>query len=52
MITEYFKAYSHFEKEDLNYASFDTHGGIGKMYELFGDEMDAIIEELNEALAV
>jgi len=42
----------HFEKEDLNYTPFDAHGGIGKMYELFGDEMEAIIDELNEALAV
>ncbi len=52
MIKDHIAASIHFEKEDLNYAPFDAHGGIGKMYELFGDEMDAIIEELNEALAV
>ena len=52
MIKEHVAASIHFEKEDLNYAPFDAHGGIGKMYELFGDEMEAIIEELNEALAV
>ncbi|MHB2149380.1 type I restriction endonuclease subunit R [Calditrichota bacterium LG25] len=52
MIKDHIAASIHFEKEDLNYVPFDAHGGIGKMYELFGDEMDAIIEELNEALAV
>ncbi len=52
MIKEHVAASIHFEKEDLNYAPFDAHGGIGKMYELFGDEMDEIIEELNEALVV
>ncbi|MHB2153460.1 type I restriction endonuclease subunit R [Calditrichota bacterium GD2] len=52
MIKDHIAASIHFEKEDLNYAPFDAHGGIGKMYELFGDEMDGIIEELNEALAV
>jgi len=52
MIKEHVAASIHFEKEDLNLAPFDAHGGIGKMYELFGDEMNEIIEELNEALAV
>ena len=52
MIKEHVAASIHFEKEDLNYAPFDAHGGIGKMYELFGNEMDEIIEEMNEALAV
>ncbi len=52
MIKDHIAASIHFEKEDLNYAPFDAHGGIGKMYELFGDEMDEIIEELNEALVI
>jgi len=32
-------------------APFDGKGGIGKMVQLFGDEMDPIIDEMNEALA-
>ena len=36
---------------DLDYASFDGKGCIGKMIQLFGDEMDRIIDEMNEALA-
>ncbi len=39
------------EREDLDYAPFDSMGGLGKLYQLFGDEMEAIIEELNIALA-
>jgi type I restriction enzyme R subunit len=31
-------------------APFDSEGGLSKMYQLFGDRMDAIIDELNEAL--
>jgi type I restriction enzyme R subunit len=38
------------EREDLDYTPFDSMGGIGKLHQLFGDEMEAIIEELNIAL--
>ncbi len=31
--------------------SFDVHGGFGKMYQLFGNDMNKIINELNEVLA-
>jgi type I restriction enzyme R subunit len=31
-------------------APFDAKGGIGKMYQLFGDEMESVIEEMNEEL--
>ncbi len=31
--------------------TFDAKGGRGKMWQLFGDEMETIINELNEALA-
>lgn len=40
----------HFEKSDLDFTPFDAQGGQAKMYQLFGDEMDAIIDELNEVL--
>lgn len=38
------------EREDLNYDPFDAKGGLGKMYELFGERMDALIEEANQEL--
>jgi len=36
--------------DDLDYTPFDAQGGKGKMYRLFGQDMDNIIRELNEAL--
>ncbi|WP_421894148.1 type I restriction-modification enzyme R subunit C-terminal domain-containing protein [Marinoscillum sp.] len=40
----------HIEVEDLDYVPFDSKGGRGKMWQLFGAQMDEIIEELNEEL--
>jgi len=37
--------------DDLDYTPFDAHGGKGKMWQLFGNESENIINELNEALA-
>lgn len=51
MIKEHIAASIHFDRDDLDYAPFDAHGGLAKMWQLFGDEMDTIIEEVNEALA-
>ncbi|WP_370390227.1 DEAD/DEAH box helicase family protein [uncultured Winogradskyella sp.] len=41
----------HIELDDLDYTPFDAKGGKGKMYQLFGNEMNDIINELNEVLA-
>jgi type I restriction enzyme R subunit len=38
------------DKEDLDYAPFDALGGVGRMYHLFGKELDMIVEEMNEVL--
>jgi type I restriction enzyme R subunit len=35
----------------LDYTPFDARGGKGKMWQLFGENMNEIIDELNEALA-
>jgi type I restriction enzyme R subunit len=40
----------HVALDDLDYTPFDARGGRGKMYQLFGAEMEAILQELNEAL--
>ncbi len=40
----------HIEQEDLDLTPFDAHGGRGKMWQLFGERMGAIIDELNEVL--
>lgn len=51
MIKDHIATSFHVEKEDLDYAPFDSQGGLGKMYQLFGEDMETIINELNEALA-
>ncbi|MCK9401401.1 MAG: DEAD/DEAH box helicase family protein [Bacteroidales bacterium] len=50
MIKEHIANSIHVDKEDLDFAPFDAKGGIGGMYQLFGQEMEKIIEEINEAL--
>ena len=42
----------HIEVENLDYTPFDAHGGRGMMFQLFGNGMNKVISELNEALAV
>ena len=39
------------ERDDLEMAPFDGKGGMGQMYALFGDGMDGIMTEMNEALS-
>lgn len=40
----------HIEKEDFEYTPFDSLGGIGKFYQLFGADYENLINELNEKL--
>ena len=39
------------ETDDFEYAPFSQMGGIGKAFQLFGDELNGILGELNERLA-
>ncbi|MBF0548492.1 MAG: DEAD/DEAH box helicase family protein [Candidatus Riflebacteria bacterium] len=41
----------HVDIEDLDYTPFDANGGRGRMWQLFGENMETILNELNEALA-
>lgn len=41
----------HIDRDDFEMVPFAPAGGLGKMYQLFGNEMDSIIDEMNEALA-
>ena len=36
--------------ENLDYTPFDAQGGKGRMWQLFGDDWEEIINELNAAL--
>ena len=51
MIRDHIVSSFHLDRDDLDMAPFDGKGGMGQMYKLFGDRMDRVIEELNEALA-
>lgn len=51
MIRDHVANSFHVERDDLDMAPFDAKGGMGKMYQLFGTQMDDVIKELNEALA-
>ena len=51
MIRDHIASSFHVERDDLDMAPFDGKGGMGQMYKLFGDRMDSVIAELNEALA-
>ena len=39
------------ERDDLDMAPFDGKGGMGQMYALFGEGMEAVMTEMNEALS-
>ncbi len=51
MIRDHVITSFHLDRDDLDLAPFDAKGGLGQMYKLFGDRMDNVIDELNEALA-
>lgn len=39
------------DKDDFDLSPFNAEGGLSKMWQLFGEETDKIINELNEVLA-
>ena len=45
MIRDHIATSYHIEHDDLELASFDGQGGLGKMYQLFGVEMDMVLDE-------
>jgi type I restriction enzyme R subunit len=51
LIKEHVVSSYHIEIDDLDYTPFDAKGGKGKMHQLFGDQMNDIINEINEVLA-
>ena len=51
MIKDHIATSIHLDADDLDYTPFDAEGGTGKMWQLFGEGMNDIINELNEALA-
>ena len=50
LIKEHIAASLSIEPEDLELNPFDSMGGLGKFYEVFGDNYTMILDELNEVL--
>jgi type I restriction enzyme R subunit len=51
LIKEYVANSFHIERDDFDLSPFNANGGLTKMWNLFGEESDKIIDELNETLA-
>ena len=51
MIRDHIAANLQIETDDFDYAPFAQEGGIGKVWQLFGDDLSKILDELNEVLA-
>lgn len=50
MIKDHIATSFHIDKDDLDYSPFDSKGGLMKIWQLFGDNLDVIIDELNKEL--
>jgi type I restriction enzyme R subunit len=50
MIKDYIASSFHLDKEDFGLDPFNKLGGLGKMWQLFGEETEEIINGLNENL--
>ncbi len=51
MIRDHIAANLQIETDDFDYAPFAQEGGIGKVWQLFGDNLSTILDELNGVLA-
>jgi len=50
MIRDHIATSFHIEQDDFSLAPFGERGGLGKLHELFGENTDKLIDELNEVL--
>ena len=51
MIRDHIAANLSIDTEDFDYAPFSGEGGLGKVHQLFGEQLPVILDELNEGLA-
>ena len=50
-IRDHIAAELQIQPDDFELAPFNQKGGLGKVYQLFGEELNSLIEALNESLA-
>ena len=51
MMKDYVANSFHIDRDDFDLSPFNAQGGLSKMWQLFGEQTDKIINELNEVLA-
>jgi type I restriction enzyme R subunit len=51
MIRDHIAANLGIDPKDFDYAPFAQEGGLGKVHQLFGSDLNKIIDELNGILA-
>ena len=51
MIRDHIAANLSIDTEDFDYAPFSGEGGLGKVHQLFSEQLPVILDELNEGLA-
>jgi Type I site-specific restriction-modification system, R (restriction) subunit and related helicases len=50
MIRDHIATSAHISPDDLDYTPFDSKGGLGKFYKLFGSNYQSTLDEMNYAL--
>jgi type I restriction enzyme R subunit len=50
MIRDHIAANLGIQIDDFEYAPFNTEGGLGRVHQLFGEQLPKVIEELNREL--
>ncbi|QIT53883.1 DEAD/DEAH box helicase family protein [Aquisalimonas sp. 2447] len=50
-IRDHIAASFHITVEDLDYAPFDAEGGRGRMWQLFGEDMETVLDQMNDEMA-
>ena len=50
MIRDHIAVSAHIDTDDLEYTPFDSKGGLGKFYKLFGNNYEQLLEEMNLVL--
>jgi type I restriction enzyme R subunit len=51
MIRDHVAANLGIDTTDFEYAPFSQHGGLGRVHQLFGERLSAIVDDLNRSLA-
>ncbi|RLK48866.1 type I restriction enzyme R subunit [Alkalispirillum mobile] len=50
-IRDHIAASFHITVDDLDYAPFDAEGGRGRMWQLFGEDMERVLDQMNDEMA-